>query len=103
MSCFEHISLATGDMAVAMSLSVVSSVHCCMVISGTDPPLSTFISHRPALRTGSSPATGQADQRPNKTQEAVVACVRSPEFFHDIVRASEHTLRVAKTCPAGKP
>ncbi len=57
MSCFEQISLAIGEKEVLMSLSVVSSVHCCIVISGFGAPaLCTFISHRPALRTGNSTA-----------------------------------------------
>ena len=65
--------MAIGDMAVLMSLSVVSSVHCCIVISGTDPPLSTFISHSPALRTGNStataPLTGNRASKPTAEQD----------------------------------
>ena len=57
MSCLEQISFAIGENAVLISLSVVSSVQCCMVISGSgEPVLTIFISHRPALRTGSSSA-----------------------------------------------
>src|SRR5437868_4539254 len=57
MSCLEQTSLAIGEKEVAISLSVVSSVHCCIVISGAGEPVcSTFISHRPDLRTGSSTA-----------------------------------------------
>ena len=91
MSCFEQISLAIGDMAVLMSLSVVSSVHCCMVISGTDPPLSTFISHSPALRTGSSTATGAHRQQGKQTNGRTRHKKQSShawapaEFFHAIV------------------
>jgi hypothetical protein len=74
MSCFEHISLPIGDIAVLMSLSVVSSVHCCIVISGEgDPARSTFISHSPALRTGSStaaaPPAGNRASRPMAEQD----------------------------------
>src|SRR6516164_2298681 len=59
MSCLEQLSLATGAAALVMSLSMVSSVQCCMVTSGIDdaPVLTTFISHKPALRTGKSSAT----------------------------------------------
>src|ERR1700730_17761956 len=67
------MSLPIGETAVLISLSVVSSVQCCIVISGIgDPVRSTFISHRPALRTGRSTAraslTGSATTRPSATQ-----------------------------------
>ena len=67
------MSLPIGENAVLISLSVVSSVQCCIVISGTgDPVRSTFISHRPALRIGSSTALASlagnsaSRQAPNK-------------------------------------
>ena len=57
MSFFEQASFATGENAELISLSVVASVHCCIVISGVgEPARIVFISHRPALRTGSSTA-----------------------------------------------
>jgi hypothetical protein len=53
--------LDIGEDAVAMSLSVVASVQCCIVISGSGEPVRTsFISHRPALRNGNSTATACA-------------------------------------------
>src|SRR5882757_3669686 len=57
ISCFEHISFAIGETVSFIVLSVVSSVQCCIVMSGTgEPTRCTFISHRPALRTGNSTA-----------------------------------------------
>src|SRR6478736_9166597 len=57
MSCLEHMSLPIGEAAALISLSVVSSVQCCMVISGIgEPARTTFISQRPAFRTGRSTA-----------------------------------------------
>ena len=49
--------LGHGENDELISLSVVSSVQCCMVMSGIgEPDCNIFISHRPALRTGSSTA-----------------------------------------------
>src|SRR6478609_1923998 len=57
MSCFEQMSLPIDEAPVLISLSVVSSVQCCIVMSGTGEPVcDTFISHSPALRTGRSTA-----------------------------------------------
>src|SRR5436190_18715912 len=56
MSCLAQVSLP-GENEVLICLSVEASVQCCIVMSGTDPPVRTiFISQRPALRTGSSTA-----------------------------------------------
>src|SRR5579863_9046830 len=61
MSRLEQTSFDIGEDAVAMSLSVVASVQCCIVISGSGEPVRTsFISHRPALRNGNSTATACA-------------------------------------------
>src|SRR5262245_39611201 len=58
MSCLEQACLAIGEIELFMSLSVVASVQCCMVMSGIDEPvLTTFISQSPALRTGKSSAS----------------------------------------------
>src|ERR1700720_3155627 len=56
-----------------MSLSVLSSVQCCIVISGVgEPDRTTFISHRPALRIGISTArassAGSSVERPTAKQ-----------------------------------
>src|SRR5689334_23291954 len=60
MSCFWQVSLP-GVNEPLICLSVVASVQCCMVMSGIEPPVRTiFISHRPALRTGSSTARASA-------------------------------------------
>src|ERR1700759_2815457 len=60
MSFFEQASLDIGENAVLISLSVLSSVHCCIVISGSgEPARTTFISHRPALRIGNSSAAAR--------------------------------------------
>jgi hypothetical protein len=80
-----------------------------MVISGTDLPLSTFISHSPALRTGNStataPFTGNKASRPMAEQDTRSSRLmrRLPlNSSNGIVFARrEHTPGVAKTCPAG--
>ena len=59
MSCLEQLCLASGDNEPFSALSVVSSVHCCIVesgIAGAEPVRLIFISHSPALRSGSSSA-----------------------------------------------
>src|SRR3954453_2087628 len=57
MSCLEQTSLPIDEAPAPISLSVVASVQCCIVMSGAGEPVrSTFISHRPALRTGKSSA-----------------------------------------------
>ena len=74
-----------------ISLSVVSSVQCCIVMSGTGEPVRTiFISHRPALRTGNSTARGvacrqqrQQARAPNQMKEAVASCVALPAVCCD--------------------
>src|SRR6476469_4457425 len=108
MSCFEQISLAIGEKEVLMSLSVVSSVHCCIVMSGFGAPaFSTFISHRPALRTGNSTAPAligasrPATERDTRSSRLMGGLPL--DFQLHLVARSEHTPRVAKTCPAGKP
>src|SRR6202000_754370 len=68
---------------VAISLSVVSSVHCCMVRSGFgEPARITFISHKPALRIGSSsaeaPSTGSNVKRPSATPNETSCCFMCP-------------------------
>ena len=65
MSCREHTSFAIGLKAVAMSLSVVASVHCCMVIAGIWLLALTFDLPQPRLRavgisTGSASAVSAA-------------------------------------------
>jgi hypothetical protein len=92
MSRLEQASFATGENAVLICLSVVSSVQCCMVISGsTEPVFTIFISHRPGLRSGMSSArasgagstASSAVPRQNKTsqaktKQAVASCFRAP-------------------------
>src|ERR1700735_4442957 len=57
MSFLEQMSFDIGANAVLISLSVASSVQCCMVMSGIGEPVRiTFISHRPGLRRGNSSA-----------------------------------------------
>src|SRR4051794_11936710 len=57
MSCLEQTSLPIDEAPAPISLSVVASVQYCIVMSGAGEPVrSTFISHRPALRTGKSSA-----------------------------------------------
>src|SRR5579863_5682610 len=60
MSCLEQICLAIGETMLFISLSMVWSVQCCMVISGKGEPVLTILtSHRPALRSGRSSAHAQ--------------------------------------------
>src|ERR1700754_191613 len=57
MSFLEQASCDIGENVLLIALSVVSSVQCCMVMSGSGEPVRTiFISHRPALRVGISMA-----------------------------------------------
>ena len=56
-----------------MSLSVVSSVQCCIVISGSgEPVLTSFISQRPVLRSGIStaPASSAGNTASRQVPEA---------------------------------
>jgi hypothetical protein len=85
MSFFEHISLAAGENDELIALSVASSVQCCMVMSGAGAPVrSIFISHRPALRKGSSAATASgtgtatSQQAPNANETSCRVMLRTP-------------------------
>jgi hypothetical protein len=82
----EHISLDNGEDAVAMSLSAVASVQCCMVISGSgEPPRTSFISQRPALRSGNSAACASSaglstmSQAPNHNETSCRDMLHAPE------------------------
>src|SRR4249920_3227355 len=79
------MSLATGAAAALISLSVPASVQCCIVMSGTgEPDRTTFISHRPALRTGNStaaasPASSRASVQQNERSRRVMS--RAPFYL----------------------
>jgi hypothetical protein len=86
MSRLEQISFDIGADAVAISLSVVSSVQCCIVISGSGEPVrASFISHRPALRSGISTArassTGNNASRhdPKQNERSCRVMLRTPD------------------------
>jgi len=71
---------------VLISLSVVASVQCCIVMSGAgEPERSTFISHKPALRTGNSTAaaslTGSSASRAIVQQDTRSRRVLGPRSF----------------------
>src|ERR1700722_20351843 len=83
MSRLEQASFATGENAVLICLSVVSSVQCCIVISGSAVPVFTiFISHSPGLRTGKSsaraPDAGSAASRADPRQNETNCCFMLP-------------------------
>ena len=68
ISFLEQISFDSGENAVLICLSVVSSVQCCIVISGIGPPVRIIlISHRPALRVGSSTAAARPENIHSKS------------------------------------
>ena len=77
MSCLAQICLAIGEMLLFISLSTVSSVQCCMVISGTGVPVLTiFNSHSPALRTGRSSARALPADKTRQRAEPSKASLR---------------------------
>ncbi len=77
MSCLAQICLAIGETLLFISLSTVSSVQCCMVISGIgEPVLTIFISQRPALRTGRSSALALPADTTRQTAEPSKASLR---------------------------
>src|SRR5262249_14411988 len=82
ISCLAHISLAIGLNDVAMSLSVVASVHCCTTIAGICAPRSTLISHSPGLRFGISNGSAVAEcTKAVRSKIENVALVPAMQFF----------------------
>jgi hypothetical protein len=93
----EHISFAIGENVELISLSVPSSVQCCIVISGVAEPVrTTFISHRPALRIGISTArassTGSSVSRQTARQIETNSRV--------MLRAPGYSVRIDEAWPA---
>jgi hypothetical protein len=75
----------TGEKnAELISLSMVSSVQCCIISGGCEPVGTIFISHRPALRTGISTARASgagskaSRQAPDQNETSCRVMLRAP-------------------------